>query len=188
MQDGFWTVKARVWSTHHPATCLSGLVSGFVWVRPWPKWSFSSSCPGSCSALPSLYHQDTLCPVWRASLVSCCSQPNTRWTLRPDQAGRGSARCVRAKVGFFFLKHIHYTPIIRCATIRGHIIILICYEWSGQSETMSHCLMVLPLSNSRGSQSFLEEMTIIFNISVHFLYYFTQMLCVMWIDAPHFVF
>lgn len=131
-QDGSWTVKALVWSSHRPATCPSVPVSGFAWARLWPRWSFFSSCPGSCSASPSLYHQDTLCPVWRANLVWCYNPQNTRWMLHPDQAGRESARHVGTKhvlVQKSFL-HIHYTPISMNAARMGHISInLLLIPW-----------------------------------------------------------
>lgn len=107
LQDGSWTVKVPVWSSHRPATCPLVPVSGFVWARLWPRWSFSSSCRGSCSASPSLYHQDTLCPVWRASLVWCYNPPSTRWMLHPDQAGRESARHVVSPKVFFCIYIIH---------------------------------------------------------------------------------
>lgn len=87
LQVGFWTVKAQAWPSRRPATCRSALGSGCVWVRLWPKWSCSSSCPGSCSDLLSVSHQTTLFPVWRASLVWSCSLSSTRWKPHPDQAG-----------------------------------------------------------------------------------------------------
>lgn len=94
LQVGSWTVRARVWSSHHAATFHLVLGSGCVWVRPWPRWNSSSFCPGSYNALLSPSHQVTLCPVWRASLVWSSSRPSTRWMLHPDQAGRKSARHV----------------------------------------------------------------------------------------------
>lgn len=117
---------AQVWSSPRPATCRSVLASGYVWVRLWQRWSFSSSCPGSYSASPSLSLQATLCPVWRASLVWCSSQPNTRWMLHLDRAGTQSARCARSFLLYFsnpciFFWHIDYTPIRMYTAIIGHI-------------------------------------------------------------------
>lgn len=130
LQVGFWTVKAQDWSSHHPVTCLLVLGSGCVWVRPWPRWSSSFSCPGSSSASHSLSQQGTHCPVWRASLVWSSSQSSTRWTPCPDQAGRGSARdCEVSNACQHWLSAVRpFLPscgwIIKQLT--GHIITSLC--------------------------------------------------------------
>lgn len=90
-QAGSWTVTAQDRRSHHPATCPLVLGWECVWVRPWPRWSSSSSCPGSCSASLCPSHQATVCPVWRESSEWSCSQPSTRWTPQSDQTGQDTS-------------------------------------------------------------------------------------------------